>query len=299
MTARPLAGTEGARYPFWAPDGRAIGFFADGKLKRIDLESGGLQVLADAPSGRGGTWNRDDVIVFAPDVIGDLMRVTHGRKTGARDAASVRPRGSHRWPQFLPDGRHFLFFVPGTGVRKRGVCTSERSTAASRRAYSPQRRRPCLCRPARCCGCSRTYSSRSASTQSIRWSVTSRSPWPRRSDSTLASLRGAFAVSATGVLAHRAGVGERRQLTWVDREGIARGTVGPPDQAGLSSPELAPDGQQVAVQRTVRGNQDVWLINTGRDLPSTLNVSRKRRRAASMVSGWEPLSVQVLAKRHL
>ena len=60
-------------------------------------------------------------------------------------------------------------------------------------------------------------------------------------------LRGAFAVSATGVLAHRTGVGERRQLTWVDREGIARGTVGPPDQTGLSSPELAPDGQRVAV----------------------------------------------------
>ena len=66
VTAQPLAGTEGASYPFWAPDGRAIGFFADGKLKRIDLGSGGPQVLADAPSGRGGTWNHDGVIVFAP-----------------------------------------------------------------------------------------------------------------------------------------------------------------------------------------------------------------------------------------
>ena len=70
VTAQPLAGTEGASYPFWAPDGRAIGFFADGKLKRIDLGSGGLQVLADAPSGRGGTWNRDGVIVFAPAAAG-------------------------------------------------------------------------------------------------------------------------------------------------------------------------------------------------------------------------------------
>ncbi len=75
VTARPLAGTEGARYPFWKPDGRAIGFFADGKLKRIDLGSGALEDLADAPNGRGGTWNSDDVVVFAPSGYGVLMRV--------------------------------------------------------------------------------------------------------------------------------------------------------------------------------------------------------------------------------
>ena len=81
-----------------------------------------------------------------------------------------------------------------------------------------------------------------------------------------AVYRGAFAVSATGVLAHRTGVGERRQLTWVDRAGVARGTVGRPDQAGLSGAELAPDGQRVAVMRTVEANTDVWLIDTGRDV---------------------------------
>ena len=75
VTARPLAGTEGARYPFWKPDGRAIGFFADGKLKWIDLGSNVLHELADAPNGRGGTWNSDDVIVFAPAGSGVLLRV--------------------------------------------------------------------------------------------------------------------------------------------------------------------------------------------------------------------------------
>ena len=67
-----------------------------------------------------------------------------------------------------------------------------------------------------------------------------------------AVYRGMFAVSATGVLAHRTGRGERRQLTWVDRAGVARGTVGPPDEAGLSGPELTPDGKRVAVVRTVQ-----------------------------------------------
>ena len=75
VTAQPLAGTEGARYPFWKPDGRAIGFFADGKLKLIDLGSSVLHVAADAPNGRGGTWNSDGVIVFAPNNAGVLVRV--------------------------------------------------------------------------------------------------------------------------------------------------------------------------------------------------------------------------------
>jgi len=81
-----------------------------------------------------------------------------------------------------------------------------------------------------------------------------------------AVYRGAFAVSATGVLAHRTGVAERRQLTWFNREGVALGTVGPPDEAGLSGAELAPDGKRVAVTRTVQGNHDVYLIDTGRDV---------------------------------
>jgi Tol biopolymer transport system component len=75
-------------------------------------------------------------------------------------------------------------------------------------------------------------------------------------------------VSATGVLAHRAGGGERRQLAWVDRAGIALGTVGPSDENGLSSPELAPDGQRVAVHRSVQGDNDVWLIEVGRGVAS-------------------------------
>jgi dipeptidyl aminopeptidase/acylaminoacyl peptidase len=81
--------------------------------------------------------------------------------------------------------------------------------------------------------------------------------------------RGAFAVSATGVLAHRAaGAVERRQLVWVDRSGAVRGTVGPADETGLANPELAPDGRRVAVNRTVQGNQDIWLIEVGRGVAS-------------------------------
>src|SRR5262249_41450345 len=107
VVAQPLPGTEGASYPFWAPDGRAIGFFADGKLKRIDLGHSGPLVLADVTAGRGGTWNRDGVILYGRSG-GGLMRVM---ATGGTPAAVTRGeagQGSHRFPQFLPDGHRFI-----------------------------------------------------------------------------------------------------------------------------------------------------------------------------------------------
>ncbi len=107
--------------------------------------------------------------------------------------------------------------------------------------------------------------------------------------------RGTFAVSATGVLAHRTGVGERRQLTWLDREGVARGSVGPPDESGLSGAELAPDGKRVAVMRTVQGNTDVWLIDTGRDLSSRFTFHPGLDGGSSVVFGRAPRRVFIKA----
>ena len=114
-TAQPLPGTEGATFPFWSPDSRSIGFFAEGKLKRIDIAGGLPQVLASAPFGEGGAWNRDGVIVFAPSSFSPLYRVP---AAGGEPVAITRldpPRQvMHVFPQFLPDGRHFLFFAQGS-----------------------------------------------------------------------------------------------------------------------------------------------------------------------------------------
>ena len=110
-TAQPLAGTEGALYPFWSPDSRALGFFADAKLKRMDLPASPPRVLADAPATRGGTWNRDGVIVFSPNTNGALMRVPAAGGVPTVVTRLAQGEASHRWPQFLPDGRRFLFFV--------------------------------------------------------------------------------------------------------------------------------------------------------------------------------------------
>jgi eukaryotic-like serine/threonine-protein kinase len=112
---RELAQTEGASFPFWSPDGKAVGFFADGKLKRLQIEGGPVQVICDAPSPRGGTWNKDGVIVFNPSghLRGGLYRVSAAGGTATRLTTPDASHGvnSHRWPMFLPDGNHFLYLA--------------------------------------------------------------------------------------------------------------------------------------------------------------------------------------------
>jgi hypothetical protein len=116
-TAQPLAGTEGANAPFWSPDSRSVGFFASGQLKRIELGGGAPLTVATAASGRGGTWNADGVILFAPTQAGPLFRVAASGGQAVAVTTLDRQR-SHRWPVFLPDGRHFLLFAIGSPDRR-------------------------------------------------------------------------------------------------------------------------------------------------------------------------------------
>jgi Tol biopolymer transport system component len=112
-TAAPLAGTEGATYPFWSPDSRSVGFFAANKLKRLDIGGGLPQILADAIGPRGGTWGTDGLILFAPGA-GVLVRVSAtGGETAAVTKIDAPRQTSHRFPHFLPGGRQFLFYAGG------------------------------------------------------------------------------------------------------------------------------------------------------------------------------------------
>jgi tRNA A-37 threonylcarbamoyl transferase component Bud32/Tol biopolymer transport system component len=107
---RPLAGTADATYPFWSPDGKSIAFFADAKLKRLDLADGIVRVLCDAPAGRGGTWGTKGTIVFAPSAIGGLLIVSDSGGTPTPLTTAKQPNESHRLPQMLPDGERLLFY---------------------------------------------------------------------------------------------------------------------------------------------------------------------------------------------
>jgi len=107
----PLAGTAGASYPFWSPDGRSIGFFAGGKLRRFDLTSGGVRTLCDAAQGRGATWGPRGRIVFSPGAIGPLLEVSADGGTPTALTQVTNDGEDQRNPHYLPDGRSVLFFV--------------------------------------------------------------------------------------------------------------------------------------------------------------------------------------------
>jgi serine/threonine protein kinase/Tol biopolymer transport system component len=111
-TAISLEGTAGAAHPFWSPDGRNIGFFAGGKVLRIAATGGPVSTIADAPNSRGGSWSANDTIVFAADFVGPLAKVS--AQGGGAEPATVMDKikhTTHRWPWFLPDGKHFVFLA--------------------------------------------------------------------------------------------------------------------------------------------------------------------------------------------
>jgi len=123
VRAQPLAGTEGAVMPFWSPDGHSIGFFAAGKLKRIELAGGPAQILCAALTPRGGSWSRDGVILFVPSTRDPVFQVPAmgGDPKPVTTIDASRGENSHRWPQFLPDGRHFLYFSRAAQPEMQGV----------------------------------------------------------------------------------------------------------------------------------------------------------------------------------
>jgi serine/threonine protein kinase/Tol biopolymer transport system component len=258
--ATALPGTDGAAYPFWAPDGRAIGFFADAKLKRIDLSGGAAQVVADAPGSRGGAWSAAGVILFAPVTAGGLARIQDTGGTPAAVTVLKAGENSHRWPQFLPDGRHFLFRVALGRMETRGTYVGSLDGGTPTRLLQDDT--AAVFAPP-----DRLLVVRQGVLMALPFdpgrAVVSGDPVTVAqnvgADSTIE--RGAFTVSATGVLAHRPGGSQSRQLVWVDRGGRAVGTVGGTDDANPANPALAADGQRVAVSRSVQGNLDVWLLD--------------------------------------
>ena len=123
LSPKKLEATEGAVFPFWSPDGKFIGFFADGHLKKIAASGGPVTVLADAPNARGGAWNQDNVILYEPDYRDSLWRIrASGGSTARFTKFEAGKHTTHRWPVFLPDGKHFLFFATNhSGGSEQGI----------------------------------------------------------------------------------------------------------------------------------------------------------------------------------
>lgn len=258
-----LPGTDGALFPFWSPTSRSIGFFADGALKRIDIDGGLPRMLAEAPAGRGGAWNADDVILFTPNTGGPIFRVSAMGDVPAMAQTEVTA-GSHRHPRFLPDGRHFIYFLTAQGEQPGVYVGDLKGTDAPRRLPLQA-----------------DAAAEYASNHLLF--VTQGALFAQVFDPTLMTLSGepfriadqvnvdaamnraAVSVSSVGSMVYRTGSGGgQRQFVWYDRRGKEIERVGEPDSSGVLGPALSTDGRHVAMYRTVDGNSDVWLLELER-----------------------------------
>lgn len=258
LSRRPLPGTESASFPFWSPDSRSIGFFADGKLKRVDLDDGLVRTLADASIGRGGTWGPDGTIVFSPGTNHPLLSVS---ALGGKPKPLTRlgaTQAGHRFPQFLPDGRHLLYYATGS-PESRGEMVAAVDGSDARRLFEAD--------TAATFGAANQlfFSNRGAlyaqGFDPARRELVGTAVTMREQAATDAEVyRLALTASSVGSIAYRvASVVGQRQFTWFDRAGAVVGHAGDP-LSGLS-PAMSPDGRYVAFSRVVNGNQDVWLLD--------------------------------------
>jgi Tol biopolymer transport system component/predicted Ser/Thr protein kinase len=288
-------GTQGAAYPFWSPDGRSIGFFADGKLKKVEVPGGQIQVLCDAPNGRGGTWNRDGVIVFTPDAFGGMSRVSSsgGSPTEITKPDVSRFEQSHRWPVFLPDGKHFLYL----GANFSGQLENNAIFLGS---LDSQERRLLVSTSANAAYAEPGYLLYMRDNKTLV-----AQPFDRRryvlsgeahsvSDEVLYTPlvdRAIFTVSGGEVLVTQTGRGASlSQFTWFDRSGKPTGTVGRP--GSYSNVRLSPDGRRAATDQTDLDGRtiDIWIDESSRDTTRRLTFDPGQNQTPV----WSPDGKQIL-----
>ncbi len=276
--ARPVPGTEGATYPFWSPDGRNLAFFADGKLKRLDLDGGAPMTICSAPAGRGGTWSKNGVIVFAEDAQAPISRVSAsgGEPTPVTTVDGQRKgETTHRYPYFLPGGNHFLFLRAGHAAALEDEVNSlwigsldgdepiELMRSVSNAAYAMGhlfyvRDQFLMAQPF-----DAAKLQFSAEPFAVGEGVVFESGY----------WRGAFAVAENGFIAYQGGLGRMRLLKWFDRDGNELGQIGQAAQYGHI--RLSPDDRQLAatISDPHSGRGDIWTFDVTRNVASRLTFS--------------------------
>jgi serine/threonine protein kinase/Tol biopolymer transport system component len=271
---RAMPGTDGAVGPFWSPDGSAIGFFADGKVKRIDVADGSTAVICDVNGQFGGTWNADGVILFSTSST--LFRVSSagGTPVPVEIVDDASPQPIRTFPQFLPDGRHFIYHAAGRhggevrlaslDLREtRQLVESDYPAAYAAPSYLLFLRGTALV--------AQPFNPRTLALEG-RTSVIASDVAPGMLLGPLGRLA-QFSASATGVLAvmkTRGGIAT--QLRWFDRAGMGSSSIEQPTGVEYLNPAISPDGGRVAVNRMdpVTGNWDVWVVDLARNVSSRL-----------------------------
>jgi Tol biopolymer transport system component len=254
---QPIGGTEAATFPFWSADSRWLGFFASGKLKKVESTGGTVTALADAPFGRGGSWNQDDVILFAKNFTSPLFRVSAagGPVSQVTHLDEKRQEISHRWPQFLPDGKHFLFTS-----RDKGVFVSSIDGGEEPRRLLEESMNAVYSEGYLVYSHGDTLSARpfDAKRREITGPVVT---LVQNIASEPDSDRACFSAS-NGLLAYYSGMAQSRMVI-VGRDGARMGTIGEP--AGLGGVALSPDGSRLAAATADgSGSLSVWVYGMAR-----------------------------------
>ena len=266
LVARPLTDTDGASMPFWAPDSRQLGFFAQGQLKTIAVGGGSAHVIAAAPVPRGGTWNRDNVILFMAVPTLPLNRVS----AAGGEAASVPmpPVGGLRWfPAFLPDGRHYLFLRLASGTGGPVIAVGSLDSAESKDLV----RSPANAVYTTGFLLFRRDAALVAQPFDARTLQLSGSPMPIAEDVGFNALtyQGLFSSSDNAVLAYQRST-PGSQLVWFDRQGKRLGTAAP--AADYDALCLTSDEKRIVyvLADPVSGSIDLWALDVAGGRPSRL-----------------------------
>ncbi len=288
LQSRPMPTTDDATYPFWSPDSRYIGFFAQGKLKKIAAAGGPSQSLCDATGARGGSWNRDGVILFSQSAnSGQGIQRVDAAGGVSRDV--TRTKGVFRYPAFLPDGRHFLY----TDIRPSDVSGVYFSSLDGRqtRRLLPERSLAVFAPAA--------PGSHTGHLLFVRENNLMAEPFDGSNGETLGdafpvaegvSVSGAnagyapVALSENGVLLYWTGeaAGGRTQAVWYDRKGNSLGPLGPAGET--YGPAISPNQKMVAFMHAGGGNTEIWVRDLARATDARLTAGGR-----NFAPAWSPL----------
>jgi serine/threonine protein kinase len=270
LDARSLPGTDGAIFPFWSPDGRSLGFFADGQLKTIDLNGDSVQAVCAAQIGRGGGWGPDGVIIFSPGVSTPLMRVSAGGGTPT-PLTKIDPAQytSHRWPVFLPDGKHFLYlaihhepsksannalyYASLDGRENRSLFHSQSNAIYANGYLLFVRGDQLMAQPF-----DPANGTLSGEPRSVAKGVMS----------DVATWHLDASAAADGLLVFGSGGSGDLQLIWMDRNGKQIGTVAE-KLTNLQVARISPQGDRIALQIDA-GMNDIWVLDLARGVRTRL-----------------------------
>ena len=271
---RPLPSTDGANYPFWSPGGRSIGFFSNGVLKRVELSGGPARTICAASFfPRGASWNAGGVIIFSGGVSGGLSRVDAegGVPIPLTTLDESRQENSHRWPLFLPDGRHFLYLVRSEQPENHGIYVGSLDSDESRRLvnalsivrYSP----PGYLLFVR----DGTLMAQGFDVETLDV-IGDPSAIVDEVGTVIGGALSSFSVSQNGILAYHDAGGYTGEPLWMARGGKLLGTFGEGEQNQL---RVSPDGSRLAITRIDAdiGTGDIWIhyFAEGRDEKFTLD----------------------------